>query len=228
VKSPRTTSSRCDGPARHNGRIAQRTTVRRLPKRAVTDRAQIDAILDEAIVCHLGFVADGHPVVTPTLHARAGDVVYVHGSAASRTLRAIGGGIDVCLTVTLIDAIVLARAAFHHSVNYRSAMVFGKAHPIAAEEDKSAALHAFTDKLVPGRWADVRPPTAQELKGTAVLRIPLDEVSAKVRTGPPMDDAEDYALDVWAGIVPLCTERLEPVPDERLDPATALPGYLRA
>jgi nitroimidazol reductase NimA-like FMN-containing flavoprotein (pyridoxamine 5'-phosphate oxidase superfamily) len=180
----------------------------------VADRAAIDAILDEALVCHLGFVAaDGHPVVTPTLHARDGNVLYVHGSAASRTLRALGGGIDVCVTATLIDGIVLARAAFHHSVNYRSAMVFGRAD-------------AFTEKMVPGRWADVRAPTSQELKGTAVLRIPLDEVSAKVRTGPPVDDDEDYSMDVWAGVLPLEVRRLSPLPDERLDRETPLPPYL--
>jgi nitroimidazol reductase NimA-like FMN-containing flavoprotein (pyridoxamine 5'-phosphate oxidase superfamily) len=207
--------------------MGERTRLRRLPKRAVADRAAIDAILDEALVCHLGFVAaDGHPVVTPTLHARDGNVLYVHGSAASRTLRALGGGIDVCVTATLIDGIVLARAAFHHSVNYRSAMVFGRAQAITAEADKNAVLHAFTEKMVPGRWADVRTPTSQELKGTAVLRIPLDEVSAKVRTGPPVDDDEDYSMDVWAGVLPLEVRRLSPLPDERLDRETPLPPYL--
>jgi len=207
--------------------MSERTRLRRLPKRAVEERAAIEAILDEAMVCHLGFVAaDGHPVVTPTLHARDGRMLYVHGSAASRTLRTLAGGIDVCVTATLIDGVVLARAAFHHSVNYRSAMVFGRAEAITAEAEKNAVLHAFTDKLVPGRWAEARPPTAQELKGTAVLRIPLDEVSAKVRTGGPVDDDEDYGMDVWAGVVPLEVRRLAPVADERLDPAIPLPPYL--
>jgi nitroimidazol reductase NimA-like FMN-containing flavoprotein (pyridoxamine 5'-phosphate oxidase superfamily) len=203
-----------------------RTRLRRLPDRAVRERPEIDAILDEAIVCHLGFVADGHPVVTPTLAARVNDHVYVHGSAASRTVRALGQGVEVCLTVTLVDGLVLARGAFHHSVNYRSVMVFGRAEPFEDPDEKLRALEAFTDKLAPGRWADVRPPTRQELKGTTILRIPLEEVSAKARTGPPGDDEEDYALDVWAGVVPITTVRHPPVPDPRLPAGVALPAYL--
>jgi uncharacterized protein len=178
------------------------------------------------MVCHLGFVADGHPVVTPTLAARVADHVYVHGSAASRTVRALGQGVEVCLTVTLVDGLVLARAAFHHSVNYRSVMVFGRAEPFEDADEKLRALEAFTEKLAPGRWAEVRPPTRQELKGTTILRIPLEEVSAKARTGPPGDDEADYALDVWAGVVPITTERHPPVADPRLPADVELPAYL--
>src|SRR3954454_18078830 len=206
----------------------ERTNIRRLPDRAVRERADVEAILDEAIVCHLGFVDDGHPVVTPTLAARVGDHVYVHGSAASRTVRALGSGVDVCLTVTLVDGLVLARAAFHHSVNYRSVMVFGRAEPFEDPDEKLRALEAFTEKLAPGRWAAVRGPTRQELKGTTILRIPLDEVSAKTRTGPPGDDEEDYVLGVWAGVVPITSERHAPVPDPRLPTGTELPSYLAA
>jgi uncharacterized protein len=206
--------------------MSERTRIRRMPKRAVGDRAELEAILDEALVCHLGFVADGHPVVTPTLHARIGDHVYVHGSAASRTLRTLGEGVPVCLTVTLVDGLVLARAAFHHSVNYRSAMLFGTAEPISDPDEKLRALRGFTEKLVPGRWDDVRPPTAQELKGTAALRLALDEVSAKVRRGPPADDEPDYELDTWAGIVPLSLRRGAPQADARLRAGVPLPPYL--
>ena len=204
----------------------ERTRIRRLPKRGVYERDAIEAILDEALVCHLGFVADGHPVVTPTLFARVGDRVYVHGSAASRTLGKLAGGVEVCLTVTLVDALVLARSAFHHSVNYRSAMLFGRAERLNDPAQKLSALEAFTEKLVPGRWADVRPPTEQELKGTSVLSMPLDEVSAKVRTGPPLDDEPDYELETWAGVVPLTLARGLPLPDSRLATGTPLPPYL--
>jgi nitroimidazol reductase NimA-like FMN-containing flavoprotein (pyridoxamine 5'-phosphate oxidase superfamily) len=199
-----------------------------MPKRGRYDRETIDAILDEALICHVGFVDDGFPVVTPTLHARTGDVLLLHGSSASRTLRQLGGGIEVCITATLIDGLVLARSAFHHSVNYRSAMLFGRAEEVTDPAEKESALEAFTEKLVPGRWADVRTPTAQELKGTSVLRFPLDEGSAKVREGPPLDDEEDYALDVWAGVVPLRLSAAAPVPDQRLAAGTELPPYLTA
>ena len=193
-----------------------RTKLRRIPKRGAHDRETIDAILDEAKVCHLGFVHDGRPAVIPTLHARVGDEVLVHGSAASRALRALATGIEVCLTVTLIDGLVLARSAFHHSVNYRSVVLYGTARPLTETEELERALEAFTEKLVPGRWADVRWPTRKELKGTAALALPIEEGSAKVRTGPPIDDDEDYALDAWAGVVPMRTETLPPVPDPLL------------
>jgi nitroimidazol reductase NimA-like FMN-containing flavoprotein (pyridoxamine 5'-phosphate oxidase superfamily) len=195
---------------------SQRSRVRRAPSRADYERATIDAILDEALVAHLGFAVDGQPYVIPTLHARIGDEVYVHGSAASRMVTMLGAGIPACLTVTLTDGLVLARSAFHHSMNYRSAVVLGHARYVEGPEERAAALAAFTDRLVPGRWAEVRPPTRQELKGTRVLAISLAEASAKVRTGGPVDDEEDYDLDVWAGVVPLRLVPGEPEPDPRL------------
>jgi uncharacterized protein len=194
--------------------------VRREPQRGRYDRETIDAILDEALVCHLGFVHDGHPYVIPTLFARIGDEVFVHGSAASRMLRTIAGGVDACLTVTLIDGIVLARSVFNHSVNYRSVVVLGRAEPV---EDKEPALHAFMEKLLPGRWDEARRPTAKELKATSILRLPLDEASAKLRQGPPKDDEEDYSWRVWAGVIPLESRWSEPVPDPRLGPGFATP-----
>ena len=202
--------------------------MRRLPKRGAHDRETIDAILDEAKVCHLGFVHDGRPAVIPTLHARVGDEVLIHGSAASRALRALAGGVEVCLTVTLIDGLVLARSAFHHSVNYRSVVLYGTARPLTGREELERALEAFTEKLVPGRWADVRWPSRKELKATSALALPIEEGSAKVRTGPPIDDDEDYALDAWAGVVPMRTQALEPVPDERLRAGIAEPASVRA
>jgi uncharacterized protein len=205
-----------------------RTRVRRLPKRGVYDRDTIDAILDEGLVCHVGFVHDHQPVVIPTLYARVGDVVYFHGSAASRMLRTLADGVEACLTVTLIDGLVLARSAFHHSANYRSAVVFGRARLIEDRAEKLAALEAFAERAVPGRWAEVRPPTAKELKATTVLSLPLDEASAKIRSGPPVDDEEDYALDIWAGVIPLRLVAGEPVPDARLPAGVAVPEYARS
>jgi uncharacterized protein len=205
-----------------------RTRVRRVPQRGVYERETVEAILDESLISHVGFVHDGYPVVIPTLHARLGDRLYLHGSAASRMLRTLQKGVPVCVTATLVDGLVLARSAFHHSVNYRSAVVFGQATAVEAEQDRLEALELFTEKLVPGRWADVRPPTRQELKGTTVLRLPLDEASAKVRTGPPVDDDEDYDLPVWAGVLPLGTQAAAPQPDPRLDPAIETPGYVAA
>lgn len=192
-----------------------RTQVKRLPKRAVYDRAQIHAVLDEGFVCHLGFIVDGQPYVIPTGYARSGDQVYVHGSVASRMLRALGDGADFCLTVTLVDGFVLARSVFHHSMNYRSVVVMGKGRLVTGPEEKLEALRCFTNHIVPGRWEEVRQPNEQELKSTAVIALPLTEVSAKVRTGPPLDDEEDYALPVWAGVVPVRTGLGEPVPDAR-------------
>ena len=202
-----------------------------MPSRGVYERAAIDAILDEALVAHLGFVDDGQPYVIPTLQARIGDTVYVHGSAASRALRGLSGGIPACLTVTLVDGIVLARAAFHHSINYRSVVVLGTCRSVEGAEEREAALHAFTERLVPGRWDEVRRPTAQELKATRVLTMDLDECSAKVRSGPPGDDDGDYGLPVWAGVVPLETVAGAPVPDPRLtsgiEPSAAVTGWAR-
>ena len=206
----------------------KRTRVRRLPARGVYERPAIDAILDEGLVCHLGFVHEGHPVVIPTLYARMGDAVYVHGSAASRMLRTLARGFDACLTVTLLDGLVLARSAFHHSANYRSAVVFGRARRVDEHAEKLAALEAFAEHVVPGRWADVRPPSARELKATTVLALPLEEASAKVRTGPPVDEDEDYGLDVWAGVIPLGVVAGEPEPDGRVRPGVAVPACARA
>jgi uncharacterized protein len=207
---------------------SDRTRVRRVPQRGAYERETIDAILDETLISHVGFVHDGQPVVIPTLHARLGDRLYLHGSAASRMLRTLAKGVPICATATLVDGLVLARSAFHHSVNYRSVVVFGTATLMDPGEETVKVLELFTEKLVPGRWADVRPPTRQELKGTKVLSLPLDEASAKVRTGPPIDEDEDYDLPVWAGVLPLATEVAEPQPDPRLDPAIEMPGYVAA
>jgi uncharacterized protein len=198
-----------------------RTQVRRLPKRAVYDKAQVHAILDAGWICHVGFSVDGQPYVIPTGYARMGDQVYIHGSAASRMLRSVGQGIDICVTVTLLDAFVLARSAFHHSMNYRSVVALGKARLVTDPVEKIEALHAFTNHMVPGRWEEVRPPTKQELEGTSVLALRLDEVSAKVRTGPPIDDEEDYTLPVWAGIAPIMTRIGDPISDGRVPPGVA-------
>jgi len=195
---------------------SQRTRVRRNPARGIYDRAAIDAILDEGLVAHVGFVDDGQPYVIPMLHARVGDTVYVHGSTASRMVRALAAGAPACLTVTLLDGVVLARSVFHHSMNYRSVVVLGTARLVEGEEERLAALEAFTERLLPGRWAEVREPNAQELKATQILALPLDEASAKARSGPPGDDEEDYALDVWAGVIPLRIAAGEPEPDPLL------------
>lgn len=200
-----------------------------MPSRAAYDRETIEAILDEALVAHVGFVQDGQPYVIPTLHARVGGLLYFHGSAASRTVRALSQGTAACLTVTLLDGLVLARSAVHHSVNYRSVMVLGAATPVEGPEERLRALHAFTERLVPSRWEEVRPPSAQELKAVRVLSMRLDEVSAKVRSGPPLDDAEDYSLGMWAGCIPLAMATAAPVPDPRLspgvEPSVAVSGW---
>lgn len=194
-----------------------------MPARGVHDREAIHAILDEAMIAHVGFAAEGQPYVIPTLHARVGEEVYFHGSAASRTIRALAAGAPACLTVTLLDGLVLARSAVHHSVNYRSVVVLGAARAIEDLSECMAAIEAFTERLIPGRWQEARPPTVKELKAISVLALPLEEASAKVRTGPPLDDEEDYALDVWAGVVPLSLSAEEPVPDPLL-PARRAPS----
>jgi nitroimidazol reductase NimA-like FMN-containing flavoprotein (pyridoxamine 5'-phosphate oxidase superfamily) len=187
-----------------------------MPARAQYEGETVNEILDEALVAHLGFAVDGEPFVIPTLHARVGQNVYFHGSSASRTVRALAAGAQMCLTVTLLDGLVLARSAVHHSVNYRSVVVLGQATPIVEPNEKMAAIEAFTERLIPGRWDEVRPPTAKELKAIQVLSLPLTEASAKLRTGPPMDDEEDYALDTWAGTIPLSVVTGTPIPDARL------------
>jgi nitroimidazol reductase NimA-like FMN-containing flavoprotein (pyridoxamine 5'-phosphate oxidase superfamily) len=197
-----------------------RTKVVRLPKRAVYDKAQVHGILDEGFLCHVGFVMEGQPYVIPTGYVRAGEQIYLHGSAASRMLRNLEQGLDVCVTVTLVDGFVLARSVFHHSMNYRSVVLLGKARLVTDREEKIKALRKFTNHIVPGRWDEARHPNEQELKSTSVLVMPLEEVSAKMRSGPPLDDEEDYALPVWAGVVPLRIRAEEPVPDSRI-PAEA-------
>jgi len=203
-----------------------RTRVRRLPKRGVYDRATIDAILDEALVCHVGFVVDGQPFVIPTLHARDGDRVLIHGSAASRMLGALDDGIDACLTVTLPDQLVIARSAFHSSMNYRSVMLLGKARLIEEPAAKINALRALVEHLIPGRWDDCRQPNAKEMKATWILELPINEASAKIRTGGPIDDDEDYALDFWAGVLPLAKGFGKPIRDPKLRRGVEAPSYL--
>jgi nitroimidazol reductase NimA-like FMN-containing flavoprotein (pyridoxamine 5'-phosphate oxidase superfamily) len=206
----------------------RRTRVRRNAKRGDYRRETIDAVLDAALVCHLGFVDEGQPYVIPTLHARVGDEVLIHGSSASRALRTLAAGAPLCLTATLIDGLVLARSAFHHSMNYRSVVLLGTARLLEAPEEKTAALEAFTEKLVPGRWDAVRRPSRQELKGTRVLAMPIDEASAKLRTGPPIDDDEDYELDAWAGVVPLAVTAGPLQPDPQLRAGIEVPEHVRS
>ena len=204
-----------------------RTRLKRLPQRGSYEREVVYRILDEGLVCHVGFVADGSPVVIPTGYGRLGDTLYVHGSAASRMMRTLAGGVEVCVTVTLLDGLVLARSAFHHSMNYRSVVVFGTASAVEDPAEKTEALRAFTEHIVPGRWRDVRAPDPEELRKTLVLRLPLTEASAKVRVGPPVDDEPDYALPVWAGEIPLRLTADAHVPDPRLAPEREPPSYVR-
>jgi uncharacterized protein len=203
----------------------ERTRVVREPHRGSHDREAIYKILDEGFVCHVGFSVDAQPYVIPTMFARVGDHIYFHGSAASRMLRNLSNGLAVCLTVTLADGLVLARSVFNHSMNYRSVVALGKATLIEQPEEKLAALRAFTEKILPGRWDEARQPNEKELKATSILRLPLTEVSAKVRIGPVEDDAPDYALQVWAGIIPLRLTPGTPERDERCDPAIPVPRY---
>jgi nitroimidazol reductase NimA-like FMN-containing flavoprotein (pyridoxamine 5'-phosphate oxidase superfamily) len=205
----------------------KRTQVQRLPDRGKYDSATIYSILDEAFLCHVGFVVDGQPFVIPTGFARIGDTLYIHGSAASRMLRTLARGIHVCVTVTLVDGLVLARSAFHHSMNYRSVVVLGRAAQVEDREEKLRVLRAFTEHIVAGRWDGLRPVTESELKATSVLALPLAEVSAKIRSGPPKDEAEDYALPIWAGVVPLRLVASAPVTDPKLPEGIATPEHAR-
>jgi nitroimidazol reductase NimA-like FMN-containing flavoprotein (pyridoxamine 5'-phosphate oxidase superfamily) len=205
----------------------ERTTLKRLPKRGVYDRDQVYGILDEGFVCHIGFILNNQPFVIPTGYARKDDQIFIHGSQASRMLRTLKNGVDLCLTVTLIDGLVLARSAFHHSMNYRSVVVFGRASVVEERSTKLEALFAFSEQVLPGRWNDVREPTEQELSATTVLALPLSEASAKVRTGPPIDDEEDYDLPVWAGVIPLKLVASAPVADPRLPEGIEVPEYAR-
>ncbi|HEX4020923.1 MAG TPA: pyridoxamine 5'-phosphate oxidase family protein [Acidobacteriaceae bacterium] len=194
----------------------KRSQVARLPKRGDYSQATIFSILDAGFLCHVGFVVDGQPFVIPTSYGRMDSTLYLHGSAASRMLRTLAKGVEICVTVTTLDGLVLARSAFHHSMNYRSVVILGTAHAVESMEEKTAALRVISEQIVRGRWNDVRHPTEQELKATSVLSLPITEASAKIRTGPPIDDDEDYALDVWAGVLPLHLEAGEPVADPRL------------
>lgn len=201
----------------------ERTQVKRLPKRGMYDRETVFKILDEAFVCHVGFVVDGQPYVIPTNFGRVGETLYLHGSAASRMLRTLSEGIPVCVTVSLIDGLVLARSAFHHSVNYRSVVILGTARLVEDPTEKMEALRLFTEHIMKGRWEQIRWPTELELKGTTVLALPIEEVSAKVRTGDPKDDEEDYEMPVWAGVLPLPVVPAAPIPDTRLKAGIAVP-----
>ena len=193
-------------------KVTPRSTVRRRRERASYDRAVVDDVLDESLICHVGFAVDGRPFVIPTIHARVDDQLYLHGAPANHMLNSLRGGIEACVAATLVDGLVLARSAFHHSLNYRSVCVFGWATAVTDRAEKVAALDALVEHVLAGRSASVRPPSEKELSGTLVLRLPIDEASAKVRTGPPMDDQEDIGLDVWAGVVPLRTIIDTPIP----------------
>ena len=204
-----------------------RTTLKRLPRRGTYEREVVNQILDEGLVCHVGFIQDGHPFVIPTAYGRAGDKLYIHGAKASRMMNALRGGAEVSVTVTLLDGLVLARSAFHHSMNYRSVVIFGKVSAVDDAAEKTEALRCFTEHIVKGRWAEVRRPSKAELDGTTVLSLPLREASAKVRTGPPLDDEEDYRLPVWAGVLQLRTVAGELVPDPRLQSGVGPPEHLQ-
>ena len=204
----------------------ERTRLKRLHQRGHYDRATLDAVIDAAIIGTVGYVIDGEPYVTPTSVWREGDRLYWHGSSASRMLKTVKTGMPVCVNVFHLDGLVLARSGFHSSINYRSATLFGHAHAVEGKAAKLAALEAFVERLTPGRWPELRPVGDQELKATTVVSMPIDEASAKIRTGDPADNEEDYALDVWAGVVPIRTVIDPPVDDARLRPGIAAPDYL--
>ena len=204
-----------------------RTQVRRLPARGLYDKREVYAILDEGLVCHVGFAIDGQPYVIPTGYARFEDEIFIHGSPASRMLRALGDGLDVCVTVTLLDGLVLSRSAFHHSMNYRSVVILGRARVVGDPMEKMIAMRKFTNHVIPGRFEEVRPPSDAELKGTLVLALRLDEVSAKVRKGPPVEDEGDIERPTWAGVIPLRTKMGAPQPMDDLVPGVAEPDRVR-
>jgi len=208
---------------------SRRTQVERLPERGHYDRETIHAILDQAFLCHVGFAVDGQPYVIPTGFGRSGEMLYLHGSAASRMLRNLAEGIPVCVTVSVLDGLVVARSLFHSSMNYRSVVILGTANLVSDPAEKMRALRAVSDQIFPGRWDDARQPNEQELKATSVLAVPLAEASAKIRTGPPKDEKEDYSLPIWAGVLPLRVAVGPPEPDAALPPELAgrVPGYLR-
>ncbi|TML18311.1 MAG: pyridoxamine 5'-phosphate oxidase family protein [Actinobacteria bacterium] len=207
-----------------SGVPSARTTVKRHPERGAYDRDVIDAILDEALVCHAGFAVDGQPFVIPTIHARDGDVLYLHGSPGSRMLRNLREGIDACVTVTLLDGLVLARSVYNHSMNYRSVVVVGRAREVTAPDEKLRAMRCVVEHVVPGRWNEARQPSEKEIKATTILAVSLAEASAKIRSGPPTDDESDLDLPVWAGVIPLVLQAGDPAPDGGVGPP--LPGYV--
>ena len=202
-----------------------RTTVKRMPERAVYEREAIESILDEAVFCHVAVVADGSPRVIPTIHARLGNTLFIHGSNASRTLCALKEGAEVCVVVTLLDGLVLARSAFNSSMNYRSVVVYGTAREVTDPDEKWEAQRALVEHVIPGRAADARMPNEKELRQTTILAIPLDEASAKIRTGPPSDDEGDYTMDVWAGVIPFETVPRPPIDDPQLPAGVGAPDY---
>lgn len=206
----------------------QRTRVVRESERGVYDREAAYHILDEGFICHVGFLVDGQPFVIPTSYGRKGANLYIHGSAASRMLRQMKEGVAVCVTVTLLDGLVLARSVFNHSMNYRSVMILGKATLVEDREEKLAALRVLSEHILPGRWDDARQPNDRELKATSVLRVPIEEYSAKVRTGPPIDDEEDYSFPTWAGVIPLKMNVGDAISDPKLDPMREAPPYVKA
>ena len=210
----------------NNLKVTKRSKVRRLPKRGSQERELIYNILDEALVAHVGFTVDNQPFVIPMAYGREGDLLYLHGSSVSRLLKTLEKGVDVCFTVTLLDGLVIARSLFHHSMNYRSVVLFGKAKLVEGEAEKMNALQAFSEQMIPGRWLDARIPNSQELKATKVLTFPIEEGSAKIRTGPPSDDLEDYTLPIWAGELPLKLTAGVPVLDPKLATNIAVPEYL--
>ena len=205
---------------------SERAVIKRLPERGTYDRETINSILDEALICHVAFDTDNGPVAIPTIHARIGNVLYVHGSPASRMLRSTVGS-DVCVTATIVDGIVVARSAFHHSLNYRSAMVFGTPRVVRDPHERTAAFAAITDHVLPGRWDEARQPSEIEDKGTKLLAIEIDEASAKTSSGPPSDDKKDMTLDIWAGVIPLTLHAGAPIPAPDLDPGIELPDSVR-
>ena len=206
--------------------VTQKTKIKRLPDRAEYDRETIHGILDEALICHVGFVVDDQPYVIPTIHARVGDTLYLHGSAASRMLRTLGKRANACVTVTLLDGLVLARSAFHHSMNYRSVVILGPLEEVIDPDERNKVLDAIVEHIIPGRLAEARRPTRKELKATTVVKIQISEVSAKIRTGPPGDDDEDYDLPVWAGVIPLSLQPGKPIPDPLLKEGVDMPDYV--
>jgi nitroimidazol reductase NimA-like FMN-containing flavoprotein (pyridoxamine 5'-phosphate oxidase superfamily) len=203
------------------------TRVRRLPKRARYDRASIEAIIDEALLCHVGFVHGGHPVVIPTLHARRDDELLLHGARTSRLMQHLAEGAPVSVAITLLDGVVFARSIFHHSMNYRSVVLFGRGRLLEDAAEKRRGLEAFAEHMARGRWADVRQPSRRELAATSIVAIPIATASAKVRTGPPLDEQDDYSLPIWAGVLPLTLTPGRPLPDPRLAPGVPLPAYVR-